>query len=217
MPRVFRETVAEKSADVLRERILTGDLEPGDALTEEAVAEDLGVSRATVRQALNTLRIEGILTRHPTTRVLQITRLHDDDVRDIYRARRFLELGGVDAAQRAGPEAIQRLVDAVDELKKAADDDDVLATVEADYHCHAEIVAFLGSTRLSAAHAQLMAQLRLAITKVSISQDDADDDYAAHRTFLDLLLAGDFGGARRNLATRLDNAERDVLGEAAPD
>ena len=71
---IHRETVADKSVAALRDRIIAGELRPGTAVTEEAIAEELGVSRATVRQALNTLMLEGLLTRHPTTRVLRSLR-----------------------------------------------------------------------------------------------------------------------------------------------
>jgi len=217
MTRIQRETVADKSAAVLRDRILSGTLRPGTAVTEDAVADDLGVSRATVRQALNTLMLEGLLTRHPTTRVLQVTELSDEDVCDIYHARRFLELGGVDAAAHAPPEALARLADAVQELEKAVANNDALAFVKADYRCHAEIVAFLGSAHLSAAHAQLMSKLRLAITQVNVHKKGNEDDLAVHKEFLDLLTVGDTKRARKNLAKRFDVAERAVRGQATTD
>ncbi len=44
------------------------------------MAEQYGVSRPTLRQALNTLLLEGLLTRHPGTRVLEVTILNHDDV-----------------------------------------------------------------------------------------------------------------------------------------
>ena len=217
MTRIQRETVADKSAAALRDRILDGTLRPGTAVTEDAVADDLGVSRATVRQALNTLMLEGILTRHPTTRVLQVTELSGDDVRDIYRARRFLELGGVDAAAHAPPEAMARLAGAVRELEKTVADNDALGFVKADFRCHAEIVALLGSAHLSAAHAQLMSKLRLAVTQLNVHKNGNQDDLVVHQEFLALLTDGDTTRARKNLAQRFDDAERDVLGHATAD
>src|SRR6266567_1835518 len=164
MTRIQRETVADKCAAILRDRILSGTVRPGTAVTEDAVAEDLGASRATIRQALNTLIFEGLLTRHPATRVLQVTTLRPEDVRDIYRARRFLELGGVDAAAHASPQELAAITDAVRDLEKTVADDDLPGLVQADFRCHAAVVALLGSHHLSAAHTHLMAKLRLVIT-----------------------------------------------------
>jgi len=215
MTRIQRETVADKSAAVLRDRILGGTLRPGSAVTEDAVAEDLGVSRATIRQALNTLLLDGLLTRHPATRVLQVTTLSADDVRDIYRARRFLELGGVDAAAYASTEQLARITDTVADLEKAVADNDITGFVQADFRAHAEVVALLGSRHLAAAHAQLMAKLRLVIIQVTETEQDIEDDLTKHQEFARLLMSGAITEARAQLAARLDAAERSVASEAA--
>ncbi len=60
---------------MLRAQILERKLLPCAAITEEAMARDIGISRATVREVLNTLTVEGLLTRSPTTRVLHVTKL----------------------------------------------------------------------------------------------------------------------------------------------
>lgn len=218
MASIRRETVADQSTALLRSRILTGQVRPGTPLTEEAIAEELGVSRSTVRQALNTLMLEGLLTRHPTKRILQVTQLSYSDVQDIYRARRFLELGGVEAAAQAPPEAFARINEAVQDLEKAVISKDVASFVEVDARCHAEVVALLGSRHLSAAHAQLMSKLRLAITHwhVDTRQQSNEEDLATHKEFAALITSGAIDEARANLSARLDKAERDVLGVAAP-
>jgi DNA-binding GntR family transcriptional regulator len=215
MTRIQRETVADKCAAILRDRILSGIARPGTAVTEDAVAEDLGTSRATVRQALNTLMLEGLLTRHPATRVLQVTTLSSQDVRDIYRARRFLELGGVDAAAHASAEELARITDAVQDLEKAVAENDVDGFVQADFRCHAEVVALLGSYHLSAAHTQLMAKLRLVVTQ-STEIERFEEDLAGHNEFVRLLVSGSIAQARANLAARLDKAEQEVASQAAP-
>ncbi|MGW7071559.1 winged helix-turn-helix domain-containing protein [Streptomyces sp. NPDC054855] len=57
-----RKLTPQDIADTLRERIRTGDLKPGDRLPTQAVlAEEFGVERGTVRQALRTLQDDGLL------------------------------------------------------------------------------------------------------------------------------------------------------------
>ena len=106
MGRIVRETVADRTVSLLRQQILDGELRPGDSVTEEAMVAELGVSRPTVRQALNTLHVSGLLTRHPSTRVLEVTTVTHEDIVEIYRARRFLELAGSDAAADTPPEGL---------------------------------------------------------------------------------------------------------------
>ena len=224
MIRIQRETVADKGAAILRDRILSGILRPGTAVIEDAVAENLGISRATVRQTLNTLMLEGLLTRHPATRVLQVTTLSSEEVRDIYRARRFLELGGVDAAARASTAELARITRAVEDLEKAVIDNDIAAFVQADFRCHATVVALLGSHHLSTTHTHLMAKLRLAIIQETASEQDNEEHLASgagrralavHKEFVRLLVSGKITQARANLAARLDQAEEDVASSAS--
>jgi DNA-binding GntR family transcriptional regulator len=210
LTKIRRQTVADDSVVVLRNRILDGELRPGCAVTEEAMAKELGVSRATMRQALNTLMLEGLLTRHATTRVLQVTTLSHSDLADIYRARRFLELGGVDAAATKSAEDLLPLKEAVHDMERAVDDGDLPAFVNADYRCHAEIVALLDSRYLSEAHALLMSKLRLAITQVTTDEQDNDEVLARHQQFRDYVLSGQIDEARANLVARLDEAEKAV-------
>jgi DNA-binding GntR family transcriptional regulator len=214
MTRIQRETVADKSAAILRDSILSGLVRPGTAITEEAVSEELGISRSTIRQALNTLMLEGLLTRHPTTRVLQVTKLTSEDVRDIYRARRFLELGAVDAAAHASPEQLAKINEAVKNLEKAVANEDLSAFVQADLRCHAALVELLGSKHLSAAHSDLMAKSRLVITQAT-TIEEVEPVVAEHKRFINLLKRGKIVEARENLGTRLDKSADEVAEAAA--
>ena len=58
----------------------------------DAMAHELSIWRATVRQVLNTLVNEELLVRNPATRVLEVTSLDANDISEIYRARKVLEL-----------------------------------------------------------------------------------------------------------------------------
>jgi len=59
-----RSTLGQRVAEALRERILDGDLKPGDRLPSEPdLARELGVSRATVRAAFTVLEEEGLVLR----------------------------------------------------------------------------------------------------------------------------------------------------------
>lgn len=214
MAKIVRETVAERTVAVLRDRILGGELRPGDMVTEEALAAELGVSRPTVRQALNTLELSGLLTRNGSTRVLQVTTLTTQDIVEIYRARRFLELGGVDAAGEATAEELAPIQQAVAEMGEAVEAGDMERFVQADYRCHVEVVALLRSSFLSRAHAELLAKLRLAISQVTAEEQDNTVVYARHQDFWSMLSSGRIDEARGNLEQRLLEAEQSILPKA---
>ena len=215
--RIRRETVAEQSVQWLRAQIFERRLLPGAAVTEEAMARDIGISRATVREVLNTLTVEGFLTRNPTTRVLYVTRLSREKIQEIYRVRRLLEIGGVVAYAESEDEALRGLVEATDKLVAAIDVADDLAVVKNDIACHVETVALAGSTDLADFYSRLLAKLRLAMADVARS--DSYDMHVLrddHVRFVELLQARRIYEARQLIAERLVRAEEQLLARVPP-
>lgn len=211
MNKIRRMTAAELSTAALRQQILTREILPGTRVTEDAVATELGVSRATVRQALNSLELEGLLVRNPASRVLEVLSLDPEDVTEIYQARRVLELAGVKAAHGAPEDALLQLKDAIAQMKDAVDNGDVVAFVEADRLSHVTTVSFLKSRILSETHASLMRRLRLAMTHSETYDNVMAKELLEHQEFCDLVLAGKIDEAQKNLTDRLNVAERQML------
>lgn len=211
MNKIQRTTTAELSTSALRQQILNGEITPGARVTEDAMAQELGISRATVRQALNTLVNEGLLVRNPATRVLEVTSLDADDISEIYQARRVLELAGVEASRTASSDELQLLKCAVDRMREAVENDDVLGFVQADSLCHARTVGFLGSQILSQTHEDLMTRLRLVIVRQEADESITAHGLSQHEEFCRLVLDGKVDQAKANLAERLDAAERGLL------
>ncbi|HEY0774038.1 MAG TPA: GntR family transcriptional regulator [Nocardioidaceae bacterium] len=86
----------------LRERILRGDLQPGDRIRQEEVAERLGASRVPVREALRILEAEG-LTEHEAHKGARVPRLSQHEVDMIYQMRERLEpLALIESLDRIG-------------------------------------------------------------------------------------------------------------------
>lgn len=212
MSTIHRQTAAELGAAALRAQILDSELPPGTRITEDAMAKDLGISRATMRQALNTLLVEGLLVRHPTTRILQVTTISREDVIDIYQARRVLEVAGVEATATISDEGLLPLKDALQQMEAAVAVGDASEMVRADSLCHSRTVGFLGSHHLVDAHTDLMRKLALVMTRVEAEDSrDSRGVLAVHQEFCDLILARKTGQAKRNLLQRLDDAENDIL------
>lgn len=212
MSKVRRETVAEQGVTLLRGQILSRQIVPGTPVTEEAMARDLGISRATMREVLNTLVIEGLLTRNPKTRVLEVATLTRAEVQEIYVARRLLELAGVEAAATASDDELRELEKTVDDMAEAVINKNLVALVDADTRCHERTVSFLHSRYLTEAHSAIMAKLHLAMEQVE-SADERDDNelLRKHRDYCNLILARETEKAKMNLLRRLNEAEQLVL------
>jgi DNA-binding GntR family transcriptional regulator len=62
---IERRTVAAEAAEILRQRILSGELRGGQPIRQEQIAQELGVSRIPLREALKQLEAEGFVTIAP--------------------------------------------------------------------------------------------------------------------------------------------------------
>jgi len=206
---IDRSTTAQRVADALRERMYAGELEPGTPLPEVPLAKSIGVSRSTVREAIQILAQDGLVVRS-LYRGVVVTQLSAGDVRDIYRARRLLELAGVAALGEPDPPSLEPLRETLARFRRAVDEGDEQASMAGHLDFHSGLVDLLQSSRLAATHDSLMRDLRLALANVD-RQSDVFVHHASHRRLLELMEAGDLEVAQRELRAHLDSAEAVVL------
>lgn len=119
LPRVAAP-LREQATDRVRAAILDLRLQPGQRLVERELVENLGVSRATIREVIRQLATEGLVTVVPQ-RGAEVTSLSASDAADIYEMRAALEALAVRRfVQRAAPEDVRALRAAVEEIARTA-------------------------------------------------------------------------------------------------
>lgn len=102
----------------LREAILEGKLKPGQRLMEVQLAEQLGVSRTPVREAIRKLELEGLVVMLPR-KGAYVANMSLKDIMDVLEVRASLEgLAAYLAAERISDEDIKKLKDISEEFKK---------------------------------------------------------------------------------------------------
>jgi DNA-binding GntR family transcriptional regulator len=204
-------STVDRVADELRRAVFDGELESGTPLREVALAESLGVSRPTVREALGLLVAEGLATREPN-RGVSVATTEAATVRDICRARLVLEGAGV----RRWPEADERLRDAVrtslvryTSAVRAGGSYQELN--ERHLSFHVALVGLTDSPRLVAMAESLMLELKLALAQVDRIRRNAHDQAETHTQLVMLLERRDIDGASAFLEKHLADAETSIL------
>ena len=99
-PRALYEEVAE----LLRQRIFSRELEPGSWIDELRIAENLGISRTPLREALKVLAAEGLVTMK-VRRGAYVTEVSEKDLRDVYHLLALLESDAARVVAERGTEA----------------------------------------------------------------------------------------------------------------
>ncbi|WP_435770659.1 GntR family transcriptional regulator [Nocardioides sp. SYSU DS0651] len=212
---VEHASTVERVAAELRRAVFEGELESGTALRELALAESLGVSRPTVREALTVLVAEGLATREPH-RGVTVATPRAESVRDVCRARWVLEGAGVQAWATADAERRQRVRDTLAAYLSAVHDG--AATYEAlnESHLafHVSLVELTGSPRLVQMAEALMDELKLALAQVDRIKRNAHDEAESHEGLVKLLEAGALDGpdgAYEFLRRHIDDAEVEII------
>jgi len=122
--------------DALREAIISGRLKPGERLMEVQLAEELGVSRTPVREAIRKLELEGFVVTVPR-KGAYVSGISIKDIADVFEIRAALEsLACGLAAERATKEELELLERSVVSVSESADRDDLDGWVHTDTDFH---------------------------------------------------------------------------------
>lgn len=115
--------LSETAYQSLRRAISSGRYRPGDRLLEGAIAASLGISRTPLREAMQRLEAEGILTAAPR-RGLVVTEIERNEIPLMYAVREVLEgLAGRMAAQHASSAEIDAMRELLDRQNRASKQD----------------------------------------------------------------------------------------------
>jgi len=165
VPALKRSSTTDEVVSLLRTQIVSGGLAPGTQLREVSLSREIGVSRPTLREAMQVLRQEG-LVRHEPHRGMFVAALGPEEIDDIYEVRRVLEGSAGAAATKAPAAALERVQAAYDRYAAVWGSDDA-TVIDADLRLHQEIVALLGSPRLDAVFDSVTAALRPCLALLS--------------------------------------------------
>ncbi|SFS18470.1 DNA-binding transcriptional regulator, GntR family [Agrococcus baldri] len=197
-------------ADALRAQIIDGAFAPGERLSETALAERLDVSRNTLREAFRVLAQVG-LVEHIPHRGVSVASPTTADVVDIYRARRQLECGVLREASPLHP-AVAQMHEALERAEAAEAESDWATVGSENMRFHSALVSLADSPRISRAHEQLQAELRLAFLAIDDPQSLHRPFVAKNRAVLEALDGDGPAAAAAELERYLVDSERRVLG-----
>jgi DNA-binding GntR family transcriptional regulator len=203
---IHRVSVADQVAGILRQKVLRGEFRPGTSLQEIPLAEELGVSRNTMREAMRILALEGLLKRS-IHRGIAVAQLSLKDVHEIYHVRRVLEISAVLAAKKRGPDLIREIRAALEQYEDAVRASDWVSAVSHDLHFHSLLIRFLGNKRLESFYQKTIGELRMGMVLVDRRHDRPDILVPVHRKLYQLLTAGKLKECAAVLARHLDDSE----------
>jgi len=201
-------STASLIAERLREAIMLGELPPGAPLGEADLAERFGVSRGPLREAIQRLVQEGLLTsiRHRGTFVIS---LNAEDIADIYTAREAIErAAALLILQHDHSEPVARLREAYANMSAAAAASDGPGLSNADQRFHEILVDASRSPRLRRMASTVLAESRMYMTALEYRYPQLTEALHEHADIIAAIDSGDCEAAVRALHTHMQNARR---------
>jgi GntR family transcriptional regulator, transcriptional repressor for pyruvate dehydrogenase complex len=216
-------TTFEETVERLGTAIRLGLLEPGAQLPpERELADQLGIARSTLRQALTALTESGHLiavrgrgggtfvAAAPPMAESKRVELDGGHWREVLDNRVAVEVGAVVlAAERAAPEDLTRLGDHIATMREVGD---FAVYRRADVLFHLGIAEAAGSGRLVAAMTEAQGQMSELIAHIAHPAPVLAQSNAQHARLLQLLERGDAWGAARVVREHLRSTERILAG-----
>ena len=150
----------ERTADLIRSKIVKGEFSPGQRLSEAALSQSLAISRNTLREVFRVLTKEG-LVRHAPNCGVSVAIPSMASIIDIYRVRRLIECQALAQAYPLHP-ARKHMRHAVETAIKCRDAADWQGVGTANMEFHMAIVKLADSERLDIMFSHILAELRLA-------------------------------------------------------
>ena len=202
-----RTSLGERAYDHVRSEILRGALPVGSVVAEGAVAGELGISKTPVRQALQTLRREGLLELGPR-RQLIVRGFPAEHRREVLDVRVALESLSVRrACETMTIEQIDYLRLLLMQQKRAVDAGDEDSFIELDEQFHLHIAAAAGLSIVERFLSQLRGFVRVMRLGTTRPPGHLQEVYAEHERIADLLEARKPAQAAKALRDHLEHAD----------
>lgn len=195
---------------ILRDRIISGSIPSGAPLVERDLAQQLGISRIPVRDALILLEQEGLVTSTSAGR--SVIKLTESDVHGLYDVRIALErLAAHLAAQNRQSHNGDALQASMQFMRDAIDRKDAAAYQRSDMDMHRLVWEQSGNIHLVKALSMMVGPIFMLISRHAAFYDWRET-LRLHEEMVNLISAGDAPAAEESVARHLENARRRSIG-----
>lgn len=212
-PKSLTELVTEN----LRDRIVSGEFDLGEQLSEARIAKDIEVSRTPVREAINRLEMEGLLTVEPQ-RGSFVFSLKSDELAKLCDARVCLETAALTHAIRERPEdlatALSACVDRMGAARKLGDDVEYLAL---DTVFHQSFFDYSDNRFLNDAYQTIALKMAALRNRLGKHPDHMAKSFREHIELVEAVKERDTRKALEILTAHIDRKEGSYWSDATED
>lgn len=185
-------SLRQRVLNEIRSAILTGQLKPGDRLVESSIAEQMGISRGTLREALRQLEQEGLVISE-SYRHTQVANVDEEEIEEVlFPARRFIEVFMVKkAVPKLSEDDLNRLGSIVEEMRQGAARNNITIVVEKDIEFHYSLLNIANYKSLLPLWQGMTTRIRVHFYKAGLQSANLQSIVAEHQELLEVLYTKD--------------------------
>jgi DNA-binding GntR family transcriptional regulator len=196
--------LSELVMDQIRDLIIAGQLKPGEQLSEVALAEQLGVSRTPIREALRSLEAERLVEIRPS-RGTYVFHYALARLIDISQLREVLEMGALRIALKRDRDALICELSNVLELSSATLGHDILAYQAYDTMFHSTLVSFSHNSELIDTYSRISGRAQAIRRRFTNTFSQVERSHRDHCQIVSRLKSKDDKGAKAALSRHIHN------------
>ena len=206
-------TLSDEVAERLRDAIRSGSIPPGSRLVEQEIAEQLGVSRVPVREAIQTLVDEGMVRKSPHRGafVFLPSRQEIDEISSLRVVLERFVVERVAATWRAEHEAALRKI--VDAMRAGMREGNYHIMYEQDYAFHRTLWEIADHSILIEVVSGLRARLSRFLYEAAsaLPRENANRHVDSHDEMINILKSGDVAAAQAEITQHILAAKERIL------
>ena len=205
-------SLTELAYESVKRYLLSGKLAERARLTEEALANQLGISKSPVREALNRLETEGLICIE-ARRGAYVRTFSREEARNLYDLREVLEVYALSLV-RITPVFLSELRSSIERTARNLAEGDKLAHVDEDMHFHRLIARATGNDELCSMLENL--QQKSLLSRAKTYHLSASTAPVSHYRIYDALSAGDREEAMRHMREHIAFVRKTLLDTMSP-
>lgn len=176
-------------ADILRQAIVNGSMRPGTPIIEMALAEQLNVSRAPVREAIQILEADGLIESEPY-KGKRVKRLTQKEVEELYSLREQFEAFAIRRIVERGVD-VSQLRQHCASMYEAAERKDFAALMKSDEAFHRDLIRLADHQIMLDLWDNLYLRIRQIMALRNMSNRDLTQVARNHPPIVDAIERGD--------------------------
>ena len=186
-PRLLPRALYEEVAELLRQQIFRRELEPGSWIDELKIADQFGISRTPLREALKVLAAEGLVTMK-VRRGAYVTEVSEQDLRDVYHLLSLLESDAAgEVARHASTDEIEELAVLHAQLERVATPADTEAFFAVNEAFHMRILEIANNRWRNQMVADLRKVMKLNRHNSLLKTGRIHESLVEHRAIMEAL------------------------------